>query len=77
MLRKNPMTAPIAAIPRYFTRKSPLTERFLSPRAFMTPISLNSSLMVKLMVNLSITKDTSIRQTLTMSSNPATMVFII
>ena len=72
----NPITAPSKASARYFTRYSIRIPALGIPIAFMMPISLNSSLIVKDIVNLSINNAMMIRQILTIMSIPATTISI-
>ena len=79
-LRQRPIAVPITDKARYFTIYSPLIAPFFMPIAFMTPISRYSSATVKLMINLSITIEISIRQTLTTNSKAAmrrSIIYII
>ncbi len=71
-----PIAEPMIAMPKYLIRYSPLTERFFKPIAFITPISRNSSRIVKPIVNLSTTNDTIISATLIIRRIPAIIIFI-
>ena len=62
-LKAPPIIVPIIAIAIYFTRYMPLILPFLIPIAFITPISLKSSVTERLITNLKTTKATMIRAT--------------
>ena len=71
------MTAPARVMPKYFTRYSILIELLLSPIAFITPISRNSSAIVKRIVNLNTTNDTISSPALTTRIIAATSIFMM
>ena len=72
----NPAMAPSIARAIYFIRYSILIPELGIPIAFMIPISLYSSLMVKDMVYFRINRAMMIRQILTIISRPATSISI-
>ena len=76
-LKPNPINEPMIAITKYFVKYKLLIFPFLIPIAFITPISLYSSVIVNVIVNFNTTKATIIKQTLRINVINATIMFMI
>ena len=75
-LKANPIKEPKTEITKYLVKYKLLIFISLIPIAFMTPISRYSSVMVKVIVNLKMTNETMIKQTLRIKVMNARTMFM-